>query len=107
MFVFIIRQEILLLPRARRLLLLLLLGARRVGLAGPPEVVLWTAGAGRLTGGGGGRGRRQAQLLPGGLALVAEPDGSVAAAHCAVRVVDFERETGQRFREGERKTCGA
>ena len=61
-------------------------------------------GAGRLTGGGGGRGRRQAQLLSVDLALVAEPDGSVAAAHCVMRVVDFERESGQRFREGERKT---
>ena len=32
--------------------------------------------------------------------LVAEPDGSVAASHCVVRVVEFERESGKR----ERKT---
>ena len=36
--------------------------------------------------------------------LVAEPDGSVAAAHCVMRDVHFERESSQRFREGERKT---
>ena len=74
----------LLLPRLRRLLLLL--GARRVGLADPSEVLLWTTGAGRITGGGGGRGRRQAQLLSVDLVLVAEPVGSVAAAHSVVRV---------------------
>jgi len=49
----------------------------------------WTTGAGRLTEGEGGRGRRQTQLLSVDLVLVAEPVGSVAAAHCVVRVVDF------------------
>ena len=46
----------------------------------------WTTGAGRLTEGEGGRGRRQTQLLSVDLVLVAEPVGSVAAAHSVVRV---------------------